>query len=112
MILIAGVSVVVAYATWRSLNYARGPAINIFFPPDQTATSSKVINMYGRADRISRLSINGRDLTIDELGNFSEILVIFPGINVVTIGATDQFGRSISKEVRLYGEFENDMRDN
>ncbi len=103
VIAITGIAIC-AYALWRSLNYARGPGIVVNFPPSNISTTSTTITIYGQADRVSSASLDGRQITVDEKGNFKENVIVFPGINIITLGAKDQFDRSTEKEIRVFGE--------
>lgn len=94
---------VAAYAGWRSLPYARGPVITVFEPVAGSTISSSTAVVIGRAERINSLALNGHPLSVDEEDNFRDVIVIFPGLNVITLSASDQFGRSISKEIRIWG---------
>ena len=109
MIRIAVISIValliVAYAIWRSLNYARGPIINIYQPLNGSAIATSTVNIIGQALRVNSLSLNGKTVFIDEAGNFNETIVIFPGVNVLTFDAHDQFGRETTKELEVVGVF-------
>ncbi|MEA2715421.1 MAG: Glucodextranase, domain [Candidatus Parcubacteria bacterium] len=100
-VVIAGI--IVAYAIWRSLNYARGPVIVIFEPPNGSAIASSSVEILGRAERVSSLSLNGDMISVDESGNFKELVVVFPGLNKVTFLAHDQFGRNTRLELDLVG---------
>ena len=85
--------IVVGYATFRSLPYVRGPVINIFQPVNGSTISSTTVEIVGRAERVNAISINGNPISIDESGNFKETLVVFKGMNFITIVAQDQFKR-------------------
>ncbi len=97
--------IIVAYAIWRSLNYARGPVINIFQPLNGSAMATSTVKIIGQALRVNSLSLNGKTVFIDEAGNFSETLIVFPGMNIITFNAHDQFGRETKKELDLVGMF-------
>ncbi len=97
------VVIIASYAVWRSLNYARGPAITIFEPVNGAAASSPVMTIKGRADRVNDLIMNGQMISIDEQGNFNQTIVVFPGLNKITFIANDQFGRSTEKELDIVG---------
>ncbi len=97
------VIVIVGYAAWRSLNYARGPEITIFEPLNGSTIATSTLLIRGQAERINNLMLNGSPLSIDEEGNFIQILAIFPGLNILTFKANDQFGRSTTQELRLFG---------
>ncbi len=97
--------VIVAYAIWRSLNYARGPVIDIYQPTNGSSVASSTVKIIGRASRVNSLTLNGKTVFIDEAGNFSETLIVFPGVNILTFDAHDQFGRETEKDLELVGGF-------
>ncbi|MEN9524465.1 MAG: hypothetical protein RL536_534 [Candidatus Parcubacteria bacterium] len=94
--------VIIAYALWRSLAYARGPHINIIEPVDGASISASTTVIRGNVERANNITLNGRTVTIDELGNFSEIIIVFPGINIITLDAKDQFERMVETQLRLF----------
>ena len=95
--------IILGYAAWRSFDYARGPRIEVFQPADGATVASSTAAIAGRADRVKSLTIDGSPASFDESGNFSDTIVVFPGVNVVYFAATDQFGRSTEAEVRIFG---------
>jgi hypothetical protein len=92
-----------SYALWRSLNYARGPHITIFEPLDGSSVSASVVTIKGRADRVNKIELNMQPISMDEQGNFSEMITIFPGTNILTFDASDQFNRSTETVLHLFG---------
>src|SRR3989344_6465184 len=86
--------VLIGYGSWRSFNYARGPEIHVSDPSDGAQINSPTTIIRGRASRVNDLLLNGSPLPIDEMGNFMTTVVIFPGVNLITIAATDKFGRA------------------
>jgi hypothetical protein len=102
---LAGIAlaVVIGYAAWRSFDYLRGPTIEIFQPADGSTIASSSITILGRADRINTMNLNGRSIAMNEEGYFAEILIIFPGVNIISLSGTDQFGRSSDAQIRLFG---------
>ncbi|MDB5239197.1 MAG: hypothetical protein JWO00_532 [Candidatus Parcubacteria bacterium] len=103
-ILVLAIAIIAGYASWRSLAYAKGPSIEISTPPSGTVTSSSTIEIAGKALRINSLAINGNPLSVDETGGFKDTLAIFPGVNIVTLSATDQFGRSTEVQIQIVGK--------
>ncbi len=101
-IIVAGL--IIAYAIWRSLNYARGPHIDIFEPANGSATTTNTITVRGRSERINNLTLNGNPIFIDEQGNFSEVIILFSGINRLTIAGRDQFGRDTQTRIEVVGK--------
>lgn len=101
-----GVLIIASYAIWRSLNYARGPEITIFEPVNGSTIPSSTVILNGKAERINNITLNGDAISIDQEGNFRETVVIFPGINKITIEASDQFERNTKTELTLFGASE------
>lgn len=95
--------IVIGYATFRSLPYASGPIITIFQPINGSTIASTTTEIVGRADRVNSISINGSPISLDESGNFRKTLIIFKGINVITIEAHDQFKRVEKTRVTILG---------
>ncbi len=103
IVLIAIVVVIAGYVAFRSLPYLKGPTISIFQPINGSSISSTTLTIIGRASRINSLSMNDNPVLVDETGNFKETVVVFPGLNVISFYATDQFQRSIKQELKIYG---------
>jgi hypothetical protein len=97
------IALISSYAIWRSLEYVRGPKIEVYSPTNGSETASSTITIIGRADRTNKLSLNGNIVTVDEQGNFRETLIVFPGQNAITLVAEDQFGRKVNKEIDIVG---------
>ncbi len=96
-------TIVVAYAISRSTSYVRGPQITITNPANWASIAASTTIIQGRIDRANNLTLNGRDISIDEYGNFNEHIIVFPGTNIITLEAHDQFERKVKTELRLQG---------
>ncbi len=101
VILIA--SIIIFYAVFRTLNYARGPSIQISWPENGTIATSTTITITGIAQRINKITLNGNSISIDEKGFFNQTVIIFPGLNKLTWVAYDQFERSSQATLDIYG---------
>lgn len=95
--------IIVVYAVSRSLQYTRGPEITIFQPQNNSTIGTSVTEIEGRADRVNALTLNGQSISMDEQGRFKETITIFPGSNIITLRAQDQFKRSTQVELRIFG---------
>jgi hypothetical protein len=101
---IIAIALIIGYAVWRSLNYVRGPDLFILEPQNGSAISSSTVIIRGRAERVNHLTLNGRVIPITEQGEFGQVLIVFPGLNIISFVASDQFGRSVTSELQLFGE--------
>jgi hypothetical protein len=93
--------IVAGYSIWRSFDYARGPRITIAEPADWSSTQASTTAIHGIVERAHILTMNGKPVSIDEVGNFNEIIIVFPGTNIITFIARDQFDRTIDKKITI-----------
>lgn len=91
----------VGYGLFEARRLIEGPVLTIESPQDGSATSSLGVRIAGKAQNISFLSINDKPSYTDESGHFSELLSLPPGFTIVTVAATDRFGRKTSRSVSI-----------
>jgi len=63
--------------------------------------SGSATKITGVAKHAVKLSLNDREISIDQKGNFEETIALFLGYNVVNIKAQDKFGSSDEKNYKL-----------
>jgi hypothetical protein len=95
--------IIVIYAIWGSLNYTKGPKINILQPQNGATITSTTTDIIGTVERAHNLTINGNPVSIDEKGNFKLRIVVFPGINRPTLKVTDSFDRTTETTLEIVG---------
>ncbi len=95
------VLLIIAYAIWRSFAYARGPRITLSEPTNYASITSSTTHIIGRVERANTITLNGKTVTIDEQGNFNETIIVFPGTNILTLVAHDQFNRTVQEQVQV-----------
>lgn len=91
--------VVIGYAIFATHDFILGPSLTITEPINGSSFTVPSINIKGVVKRIQDISLNGRSITIDDKGNFNEMVLLAPGYNVFAFVIRDKFGRS--KEHRL-----------
>jgi hypothetical protein len=96
-------AVIIGYISWRSLPYAQGPRIDVFEPVDGSAVAGPTIDVVGQAERVVSLTLNGSPISVNEQGSFKETLIVFPGVNTLTLRAADQFGRGTEARLEIFG---------
>jgi hypothetical protein len=92
---------VLSYTLFEARRLLAGPDISIESPADGTATSSSAVTIVGKAENISFLTINDAPFYTDESGKFVYRFSPPVGYTVVTVAATDRFGRSATKSVSI-----------
>lgn len=90
---------VVGYGFFEARKLLVGPQITIDSPLPGSATSSRAIVVTGSAHNVSFLTINDAPAFTDESGHFALTLSPPPGYTVVTVAASDRFGRRTSESV-------------
>ena len=101
LILASIVCIVTGYAYFASRDYILGPRIVISEPINGSTHSTSTVLIRCQALRIQDITLNNRPILIDEQGNFSETLLLFPGYNVSLISAQDKFDRTIEYKLEL-----------
>jgi hypothetical protein len=98
------VVIVLAYIVFNSRFLIKGPNIeelNIY--DGQIFEEENLIEITGKAYNISFISLNGRQIFIDEENNFNEKLLLTNKINPIEIYTEDKFGKTdIEKLIVIY----------
>lgn len=95
------VIVIAGYSYYQSRNLIRGAQIELASPRNGATVLDPLITVSGTAKNISFLSLNDRQIFVDQSGVFKEDLLLSPGYNVWKIEAKDKFGRIVSKRIEL-----------
>jgi hypothetical protein len=73
------VFLILAYAFFEARNIVQGPQILIATPPGGTTVTSQLVEITGNTKNIQDITLDGRDIYIDEDGVFTERLLLSPG---------------------------------
>lgn len=107
---IAGLStffiLIAVYAFWGSHYLISGVKIknvNIDDLPAQTGMkiANSVTKITGNAMKAVSLSLNGREISIDDKGDFNETIALLSGYNVINITAKDKFGYNDEENYKI-----------
>lgn len=88
-----GVGVVTILVVWQLIGFVGAPTLELDAPKDKTVVGEPSLQIIGRTDRENRLTVNGRELTIDESGAVYEAIELQPGLNVLEFIAENKFGK-------------------
>lgn len=83
----------------RVIHFLQNPALVIETPIGNTVATEPVIKIKGKVEKESLLTVNGREVTIDESGNFESEFELIAGVNALEFIVKDKFGK-MTKEVR------------
>ena len=68
---------------------------------DGMKVTNNIVKITGVAKHAVKLSLNGREISVDQQGNFNETIALALGYNVVSIRAQDKFGHVDEKNYQL-----------
>ena len=94
---------IISYAIFRSQGLIVGVKIKNVNITDGMKAEESVIKVTGNANRATDLILNGREVSINENGDFDETIALLSGYNIVNIKAKDKFGYVDEKNFRLIG---------
>jgi len=97
--IIAFFLLVAGYAYYEARGILFGPQINI--SSETTEVHEPFIAIKGQADRITSLSMNGKDIDVTEEGEFNEPYLLSPGLNRITLDATDKYGNHRAQVMQI-----------
>lgn len=84
---------ILIFLGWRLVRFVGNPALLVDEPSDELALEKPSVRVRGRAERESQLTVNGRELRIDETGNFDEEIELLAGLNILEFVVEDRFRR-------------------
>jgi hypothetical protein len=70
-----------------------GANFTVIAAADGSTVDSTYIPITGTAKHAKQMTINGRIVSIDRQGNFSDGVILSPGYNIVEVAQRDQFGK-------------------
>ena len=66
--------------------------------------SNSILKVSGVAKNATKITLDDREISMDQKGNFNETISLFPGYNIVKIYAQDKFGNIDEKNYKLIYE--------
>lgn len=92
------------YGGFRAYPLLIGPSVTVYSPHDGDIVASSTFQISGIALRVKELTLQGRPITIDTDGYFSEILIPQRPYTVIVITATDAYGAHSTKTLNVIPE--------
>lgn len=93
--------VVGSYGYLKMRNLIVGPEISVDSPENGASLSQSTNIIRGMAKNVAYLSLDDRQIFVDEQGNFSEIVALLPGYNILSLKGEDKFGKKTEKRLEL-----------
>jgi len=101
VILSAFFLLIAIYSIFRSHYLIVGVQIKDVNIQDGSKLNTNVVELTGNAKNAIDLTLNGREISINQNGDFNETFALLPGYNIINITAKDKFGYVDEKNYRL-----------
>ena len=99
--LILLVIVVVGYGLFRIYPFLMGPVITIYSPVDGEEVSSSTFQVSGKVERAKEIRLQGRLISINTEGLFTETLVTHSPYTILVLEAVDTYGKKVQKTLQV-----------
>jgi hypothetical protein len=95
---------IVFYAFFNARNLIFGVNIKDVVLDRGVGEDINIIKITGNAKNAKILSLNGREISIDQDGNFNETIALLSGYNIISLKAVDKFGYKDEEDYQLIGK--------
>ena len=93
--------IIIIFAFFRSKDLIFGVKIKNVNIVDGAKVENNIVNITGNAKNATQVILDGREISVDQKGDFSETIALLPGYNIIEIKAVDKFGHSDDKIYKL-----------
>jgi hypothetical protein len=93
--------VVLSFSLFQAKNIITGPQIEIENPLDGQTVEESLTHIEGSTKNITEIKLNGRNIFVNEEGEFEETMLLAYGYNKIVIEAEDRFGRKKMEELEI-----------
>ena len=94
--------ILVAYGVYKAVPLLSGPEIRLSSPAEGQSFPDGFVQIQGTALHTEKLILDGAPLLIDESGRFSTTLVLPHGGAILSLTATDRFGKTEHLERSIF----------
>ncbi len=95
------VAMALLYGLFEARKLIEGPQLSLLYPRNGASVGGPLVRIQGSAENIAFLSVDGKRSYADAEGKFNETLSLPAGSALITVEATDRFGRRASVETRI-----------
>lgn len=91
------------YITYSYFRFAGAPTLTLSSPVANSVVTTDQVEVLGKTDPDALLTINDQAVSVNENGSFDAKINLTPGLNTITIVASNKFQRqsTISRNLRL-----------
>jgi hypothetical protein len=93
--------IIVGYSLFSARHIIKGPSIVVITPQNGELTKDNFVEIKGKSENLNYISLNDRQIFIDDEGNFKEKLILYEGENTLKLYGKDKFGRETTKYLQV-----------
>ncbi len=90
------------YLIYQYVSLIRPPFLKIYSPEQKFQTNESTLNISGKAEPDSLVTVNGEAVLLDQKGEFNYKIELFPGENKITIRAVSKSGKETKTERNVF----------
>ncbi|MFA6446117.1 MAG: hypothetical protein WCW14_02590 [Candidatus Paceibacterota bacterium] len=92
---------ILIYAGFQARNILLGPKITVLSPLSGSTVFKSKISIEGSTKNIKILTLNDREIVMDETGHFKEELLLPSGYSIMKLQGWDRFKRETTEFIEL-----------
>ena len=93
--------IIIIYAGYKLSDWYFGPTLKINFPIDGQIVTDDLFYVTGNIQNVKNITINDREINIDQHGNFKIELIAHSPLTIITVNAVDRYGKSLHKVLKV-----------
>lgn len=101
IIIIVVIILILGYTYFQTKDLIRGPVLIITYPSSGMTMKDSSVEIKGSVKNASYVTMNDRQIFVNEEGKFNEKILLIEGYNVIEIDVKDRFERVESKKLEL-----------
>ena len=91
----------VGYSLFSARHIIKGPTISVETPQNGELAKDSFVEIKGKSENLNYITLNDRQIFIDDEGNFKEKLILYKGENTLKLYGKDKFGRETTKYIQV-----------
>lgn len=95
-----------AYFLFQSKDVREGPIILVEKPQNGFVSQNPLIEISGTAEHIAFITLNDKNIFLDENNSFNEKLLIPPGVSIIKLQGKDKFEKSTEVKIHVFGDYQ------
>jgi len=90
------------YLIYQYVSLIRPPFLKIYSPEQKAQVNESTLNISGKAEPDSLVTVNGESVLLDQKGEFNYKIELFPGENKIMVRAVSKSGKETKTERNIF----------